>query len=154
MAEAPKEYMKDCTSFDAQLWGNYSRNVTTIESNKIIIKNGPNDYDSINVKRIESFIENSNNGVDDEIEVTQYTIEGDPIITTVRFNAIDRTFELMKDNTQDKFGKPEIIKKEYDSSYKAKLGGNALVEDGKSRTYYAFQLVNDEDVVDICLFSY
>ena len=154
MAEVEKEYIKDCTSFDAQLWGNYSGNITTYESNKITIKNGINDYDSINVGRIESFIDNSTNGVDDEIEVTHYTIEGDPIITTVRFNAIDGTFETTKDTTKDKFGKPEVIKKEYDSSYKAKLGGNTIVEDGKSRTYYTFQVVNDEDVVDICAFSY
>ena len=53
MAEVEKEYIKDCTSFDAQLWGNYSGIVTTAESNKVTIKNGPNDYDSINVGRIE-----------------------------------------------------------------------------------------------------
>ena len=142
MAKVQKDFIKGCTSFDAQLWGNYSVNITTIESNKVIIKNGPNDYDSINVGRIESFIDNSNKGVDDEIEVTQYTIEGDPIISTVKFNAIDGTFEIIKDNTQDKFGKPEIIKKEYYSSYKAKLEEDTLVEDGKPRTNYSFQLAN------------
>lgn len=132
----------------------YSGNVTTIESNKITIKNGKNDYDSINVGRMQKFIENSKNGIDDEIQVTQYTTEGDPIITTVRYNGIDGTFETAMDTTQDKFGVPEIIKKEYDNSYKAMLSGEVLIQNGAERSYYAFQLVSDKEIVDICAFSY
>lgn len=154
MAEVEKEYIEDCKDFDAQLMGDYSGNVTAIESNKITIKNGKNDYDSINVGRIKSFIENSKNGIDDEIEVVQYTTEGDPIITTVRYNGIDGTFEIVMDITQDKFGVPEIIKKEYDNSYKAMLSGEVLVNDGDKRSDYAFQLVSEEEIVDICMFSY
>ncbi|MBQ9313726.1 MAG: DUF4362 domain-containing protein [Clostridia bacterium] len=128
--------------------------ISQMESNKITIKNGKNDYDSINVGRIESFIENSKNGNDDEIEVTQYTIEGDPIITTVRYNGTDGTFQTIRDTTQDKFGAPEIIKKEYDNSYRAVLSGEVLSKDGAERSYYAFQLVSEEETVDICMFNY
>ena len=131
-----------------------SENPNGVESNKVTIKNGPNDYDSINVGRIESFIENSNNGVDDEIEITQFTIEGDPIVTTVRFNAIDGTFELIKDNTQDKFGKPEIIKKEYDSSYKAEFA-EAKPNKELNKQYYKFSLISENNTEEvICTFSY
>lgn len=131
-----------------------SENPNGVESNKVTIKNGPNDYDSINVGRIESFIENSNNGVEDEIEITQFTIEGDPIVTTVRFNAIDGTFELIKDNTQDKFGKPEIIKKEYNSSYKAELA-EAKPNKELNKQYYKFSLISENNTEEvICTFSY
>ena len=78
----------------------------------------------------------------------------DTIITTVRFNAIDGTFETTKDTTKDKFGKPEIKSEKYDSSYKAKLVENVITEDGKSNTYYTFQLSYIENEVDIFLFSY
>ena len=154
MAEVPKEYIEDCNDFDAQLVGDYSGNSGTIESNKITIRNGKNDYDSINVGRIESFIENSKNGNDDEIEVTQYTIEGDPIITTVRYNGTDGTFEIIKDTTQDKFGTLDIIKKEYDNSYKAVLSVEALAQEETEISYYSFQLVSEKETVDICTFGY
>lgn len=153
MAEVPKEYIADCKDFDAQLLEDYSGNVATIESNKITIKNGKNDYDSINVGRIESFIENSKNGNDDEIEVTQYTIEGDPVITTVRYNGIDGTFKTIRDTTQDKFGTPEIIKKEYDNSYKAVLE-EAKPNNEVKNQYYKFSIVNDNSEEVICIFNY
>ena len=154
MAEVEKDYIKDCKEFDTQLWDYYSGNVTAFESNKITITNGKNDYDSINVGRLESFIENFKNGIDDEIEVTQYTIEGDPVITTVRYNGSDGTFETIRDTTQDKFGAPEIIKKEYDNSYKAVLSNEVLAQGNAERSYYAFQLVSEKETVDICMFSY
>ena len=125
-----------------------------IESNKVTIKNGPKDYDSINVGRIKSFIENCNNGIDDEIEITQYTIEGDPIVTTVRFKAINGTFEITRDTTQDKLGKPEIIKKEYDSSYKA-VFEEAKPNKELNRQYYKFSLISENNTERvICTFSY
>ena len=143
MAEVEKDFIKDCTSYDAQLWGNYSGNIATTEINRITIANGKNDYNLIKQK-INGFIDNCDNNISDEIEITQYTIEGDPIITKV-----------VRDNTQDKFGKPEIITNEYDSSYKAKLSGEVIDGgDGVLLNSYVFQLVSEQDVVDICYFSY
>ena len=150
MAEVEKEFIKDCKEYDTQLWSEYSYGVTTIESNKVTISNGKNDYDTANFGRIESFVENCNNGVDDEIEITQYTIEGDPIITTISYSAANEVFKVIEDATQDKFGVQKIYTNEYDNSYKAKL--TTIEDDGI--TQYNFKLVSENDEVDICMYTY
>ena len=150
MAEVEKDYIKDCKEFDTQVWDEFSYGVVTIDSNKVTINNGKNDYDSSNFGRIESFVFNTNNGIDDEIEITQYTTEGDPIITTIKYNSADGSFKVIEDATQDKFGVQKVYNNVYDSSYKARI----IAVDGDNIAYYDFNLVSGENEVHICRYSY
>lgn len=72
------------------------------EDNQIIDKHG----DVKNLKRLDDFVQNVNEGKGDEIKITHYTIEGDPIYDTVTYDGKQLT--ITNDNTEDKFGSPEI----------------------------------------------
>jgi len=75
-----------------------------------------------NINRLFEFVENTKadslNRIEDEIRVITYTIEGDPIIKDIRFimNDEESFYEITTDNTQDKFGVPQIITKKYDAN--------------------------------------
>lgn len=124
-------------------------NVITSEDT-IIISNGKNENESQHIHRITKFVENAQNGIEDEIKIIQYTIEGDPITKDVRYNSSNGTFEIITDTTQDKFGVQEVYNNVYDSSYKAKAGEIQINGDN----YYEFKLVSGENEVSICRFMY
>jgi len=75
-----------------------------------------------NINRLFEFIENTKvdslDHKEDEIRVITYTIEGDPIIKDIKFvmNENESYYEITTDNTQDKFGVPQVITKKYDAS--------------------------------------
>ncbi len=52
-----------------------------------------------NLDRFESFIENVENGAKDEIRITMYTIEGDPIFYNLNYNG--NKIQFTYDNSQD-----------------------------------------------------
>lgn len=58
--------------------------------------------------RFNQFIANSQKGVRDNIRITYYTVEGDPIINEFSFNG--QNFEVTTDTTRDKFGQGTINK--------------------------------------------
>ncbi|MBR6253631.1 MAG: DUF4362 domain-containing protein, partial [Clostridia bacterium] len=116
----------------------------------IIIPNGKNEKVLQHKIRIGKFVENTKRGIDDEIKIIQYTIEGDPIIKDVRYNSSNGTFEIITDTTQDKFGVQEVYNNVYDSSYKAKAGEIQINGDN----YYEFKLISEENEANICRFMY
>ncbi|MBR2247481.1 MAG: DUF4362 domain-containing protein [Bacilli bacterium] len=124
-------------------------NVITTEDT-IIIPNGKNENESQHIYRITKFVENAQNGIEDEIKIIQYTIEGDPITKDVRYNSSNGTFGIITDTTQDKFGVQEVYNNVYDSSYKAEAGKMQI----NGENYYEFKLVSGENDVSICRFMY
>jgi hypothetical protein len=59
-----------------------------------------------NMKRLDLFVENVEAKKSDEIKITHYTIEGDPIYDSVTFDG--KGLMITHDNTEDKFGSGEI----------------------------------------------
>ena len=123
---------------------------TVTSEDTIIIPNGKNEKVLQHKIRIGKFVENTKRGIDDEIKIIQYTIEGDPIIKDVRYNSSNGTFEIITDTTQDKFGVQEVYNNVYDSSYKAKAGEIQINGDN----YYEFKLISEENEANICRFMY
>jgi hypothetical protein len=60
-----------------------------------------------NLRRLDVFVENNAAKKPDNIKITHYTIEGDPIYDEVVFNGKQMT--VTHDNTEDKFGSGEIM---------------------------------------------
>jgi len=116
----------------------------------IIISNGKNENELHHINRITKFVENAQNGVEDEIKIIQYTVEGNPITKDIRYNSSNGTFEIMTDTTQDKFGEQEVYNNVYDSSYKAEAGEIQI----NGENYYDFKLVSGENEVSICRLMY
>ena len=75
------------------------------------------------------------NRIEDEIRVITYTIEGDPIIKDIKFvmNEDESYYEITTDNTQDKFGVPQVITKKYDASL------------------YTIEATNNNEFSEVCL---
>ena len=151
IAEIDRKYAKDCTEFDTHYIYDLEKNYVIDEESLIVIPNNLNAHDSIDVNRIEEFIDNSNNGIDDEITITQYTIEGDPITTILKYNGTDGTFKMTMDTTQDKFGKQEITTRIFDNTYKAVLEKDEYSTDEVAPDYN-FILKSEENIEHICMF--
>lgn len=122
------------------------RTVTTEDT--IIIPNGKNEKALQHKVRIGKFVENTKRGIDDEIKIIQYTIEGDPITKDIRYKSSDGTFEIITDTTEDKFGVQEVTTKTYDKYYQARF--ERFGNDDTNR--FSFHLVSGTVNVDICLF--
>lgn len=58
------------------------------------------------VERMHAFYENVLNKVSSEIRIVHYTIEGDPIVTDVKYD--EKGIELIHDSTRDAYGSGEI----------------------------------------------
>ena len=126
-----------------------SRLDRTISSeDTIIIPNGKNEKALQHKVRIGKFVENTKRGIDDEIKIIQYTIEGDPITKDIRYKSSDGTFEIITDATEDKFGVQEVTTKTYDKYYQARF--ERFRNDDTNR--FVFHLVSGTVNVDICLF--
>ena len=78
-----------------------------IENGDIVNVHG----DITNYKKLEEFILNINNKIEDEIRIVEYTIEGDPIIMELKYHSKDLIYKY--DNTRDKFGSPTLIEEKY-----------------------------------------
>lgn len=76
--------------------------VATDKAFEITNSNGINGEEDLN-----KFIENVQNEVTDSLAITQYTIEGDKIITTVNYLKETEQFEIIKDNRADRFSRQE-----------------------------------------------
>ncbi|MCA0972219.1 DUF4362 domain-containing protein [Halobacillus litoralis] len=57
------------------------------------------DGETVHFDRFESFVKSVRNGKEDEVRVTKYTIEGDPIFYNLQFNGEKIMYTL--DNTED-----------------------------------------------------
>ncbi|HJV16678.1 MAG TPA: DUF4362 domain-containing protein [Bacillales bacterium] len=55
---------------------------------------------------MERFYDNIQNGVRSDLRIVHYTIEGDPILTDLKYNG--ESLEVKYDTTRDKFGSGEI----------------------------------------------
>lgn len=64
-----------------------------------------------NYEKLEAFMENINNKIEDNIKIVQYTIEGDPIIIELKYDGKDLSYKY--DNTRDKFGTPTLKEEKY-----------------------------------------
>lgn len=108
--------------------GRNTSNVVTVTHNSVY-----------NINRLFEFIENTKvnslNRIEDEIRVITYTIEGDPIIKDIKFvmNEDESYYEITTDNTQDKFGVPQVITKKYDASL------------------YTIEATNNNEFSEVCL---
>lgn len=80
---------------------NHDKTGTVITSNEIINIHG----NVKNLERLDEFVTNVSNQKSDEIRVTHYTIEGDPIYDEVVFNG--KQLSITHDTTEDAFGSKE-----------------------------------------------
>ncbi|WHX42622.1 DUF4362 domain-containing protein [Mesobacillus sp. AQ2] len=60
----------------------------------------------VNETRLKDFINNTETGQKDHIRVVNYTKEGDPILTDLKYNG--EQLEVTNDSTRDEFGSGEI----------------------------------------------
>jgi hypothetical protein len=80
-----------------------SNNLNSVENNEIINMHGT----VKNLNRLDHFVEDVAAKKSDEINITHYTIEGDPIYDKVTYDGKQLT--ITNDNTEDKFGSGEIF---------------------------------------------
>jgi hypothetical protein len=83
--------------------GQDGNNLNSVENNEIINMHGT----VKNLERLDLFVENVATKKSDEIKITHYTIEGDPIYDEVTFDGKQLT--ITNDNSEDKFGSGEIF---------------------------------------------
>jgi hypothetical protein len=83
--------------------GQSGNNSNSEEKSEIINMHG----NVSNLNRLDLFVENVAAKKSDEIKITHYTIEGDPIYDEVTFDGKQLT--ISNDNTEDKFGSREIF---------------------------------------------
>ncbi len=67
------------------------------ENGDIIVQNGVTNSD-----RFESFLNKSKQGKSDQIRITAYTTEGDPIVYDVVYGG--KTYQYSSDSSRDQFG--------------------------------------------------
>jgi ribosome assembly protein YihI (activator of Der GTPase) len=75
----------------------------TLEDHKVINMHGNVE----NIERLDLFVDKVKTGENDEIEITHYTIEGDPIYDKINFDGEQLT--ITHDNTEDEYGSKEIM---------------------------------------------
>ncbi|CAG9607205.1 DUF4362 domain-containing protein [Pseudoneobacillus rhizosphaerae] len=83
--------------------GQASNNLNSVGSNEIVNMHG----NVKNLNRLDFFVENVTAKKSDEVKITHYTIEGDPIYDTVTFDG--KQLKITNDNSEDKFGSGEIF---------------------------------------------
>lgn len=83
--------------------GQASNNLNSAENNEIVNMHG----NVKNLNRLDLFVENVTAKKADEIKITHYTIEGDPIYDTVTFDG--KQLKITNDNSEDKFGSGETF---------------------------------------------
>jgi hypothetical protein len=83
--------------------GQASNNLNSVENNEIVNTHG----NVKNLNRLDIFVENVEAKKSDEIKITHYTIEGDPIYDTVTFD--EKQLKITNDSSEDKFGSGETF---------------------------------------------
>ncbi len=147
MAEIKNSDLSDVTSFDAQFPSGVSQTVIEdVDEDIIINTNVPSGNELKNQRRIDEFVHHTHYGESDYITIIAYTIEGDPITTTIKYGGQEAGYLVITDTTEDKFGPQEIVEKEYDGGYQAVLEEEPLeLMPGEVHdyTYWALKLVKD-----------
>jgi hypothetical protein len=83
--------------------GQAGNNLNSAKNNEIINIHG----NVKNLDRLDLFVENVATKKSDDIKITHYTIEGDPIYDEVTFDG--KQLSITNDNSEDKFGSGEIF---------------------------------------------
>lgn len=103
----------------------------------------------LNDEKLDVFLENINNKIEDQIKIVQYTIEGDPIIVEVIYDGKELTY--IYDNTRDNFGVPNLIEEKYkpEAFYKNNLGYfiKAEEEEEEEEDILIFEIPSQEDIL-------
>lgn len=128
-----------------------TQNKETFAANEIIDMHGQTE----NLERLDTFVNNVQSGVEDEVELVRYTTEGAPILHNLKYSGSTLTFTL--DTTKDAYGNGgvtsydcnSIRKEESNIETKYVLEGcpnsqiNELLyisHDVEKEDYFAFQL--------------
>ena len=108
---------------------------------------------------LDTFIENVNNKIEDELRIINFTVEGDLIITDVIYNK-DDSIIIYTDNTRDKFATQED-RKINSKTYNAQTSELKMIERAVENNIYIDVVLQTtvtqdgkEDSVEIILCSY
>jgi hypothetical protein len=83
--------------------GHAGNSLNSAENNEIINMHGNVNH----LERLDLFVKNVAAKKSDEVKITHYTIEGDPIYDAVTFDG--KKLSITNDNSEDKFGSGEIF---------------------------------------------
>lgn len=96
-----------------------NENVVDNENNNEIVENTLNNkivitLDEItNISALDNFLDNvdryNKNPISSEIEVITYTIEGDEVLTTLKYDKDNSILTIIQDYTKDRYGSQEIV---------------------------------------------
>ena len=127
----------------------------------IVMNSGP----VYNAMQMENFLKNVKNNIPDEVRIIQYTIEGEPVITDLKYTK-DK-FIIKDDSRRDHWSAENdriITTKEYDTSkFMLTMDGKELTQiDNKlfeknnedNRKSYQINLVSKEEKLDIYICNY
>lgn len=94
-------------------------NMVGNENDNEIIENALNNKITIkhagitNIFALDNFLDNvdryNKNPISSEIEIVTYTIEGDEILTTLKYDKDNSIFTIIQDYTKDKYGSQQIV---------------------------------------------
>lgn len=96
-----------------------NENVVDNENNNEIVENTLNNkivitLDGItNISALDNFLDNvdryNKNPISSEIEIVTYTIEGDEVLTTLKYDKDNSILTIIQDYTKDRYGSQEIV---------------------------------------------
>lgn len=96
-----------------------NENVVDNENNNEIVENTLNNkivitLDEItNISALDNFLDNvdryNKNPISSEIEIVTYTIEGDEVLTTLKYDKDNSILTIIEDYTKDRYGSQEIV---------------------------------------------
>lgn len=96
-----------------------NENVVDNENNNEIVENTLNNkivitLDGItNISALDNFLDNvdryNKNPISSEIEIVTYTIEGDEVLTTLKYDKDNSILTIIEDYTKDRYGSQEIV---------------------------------------------
>lgn len=115
-----------------------------VEDNCVVLTNNEKIY---NKDELDRFIQNVNNNIPDFIRVVCFTVEGDMIITDIKFNN-ENNFKVCFDYTRDEYSSPEDRIYRYG---KYTEFGEEKTEDG---IYYYLDKPEDENLHKVYIAGY
>lgn len=96
-----------------------NENVVGNENNNEIVENTLNNKivitldGIINISALDNFLDNvdryNKNPISSEIEIVTYTIEGDEVLTTLKYDKDNSILTIIEDYTKDRYGSQEIV---------------------------------------------
>lgn len=109
-----------------------------------------------NIHLLDNFLDNTDeyneNKVDSSVEIVTYTIEGDPIFTTLQYFEQTNEIKVIRDNTKDRFASAEdrkVVEKLYSCSRY-----NLVKKINDDLICIMLEAEGDEELKDIIIFSY